>query len=414
MRLAPTANSLPFRFRLINNIGRFLRSTGLDLLHFDEERLCRTAVRQTGLTDFGDDYFRVGLRKLVESLEQEAELNFIGRFGMREAIVQQLANRLKLVEMEKQAPELFQRPLQSPLIVLGIPRSGTTLLHRLLALDPAGRAIPLWELSSPLPAGNGANLLSDSADRAKRLKKMERQVKIRLSLNEDIDKKHFIRADSPEECMFMLGQTFQTMLYWVTAPVYSYAEWYGRQERHKKYQDYRRLLHILQAVDPTKRLTLKAPAHTGAVADILENVPEACIVQTHRDPVACTNSLNSLFATTQSVVTEKHDIKRMAATNLDFLEVEMARNKVGRERFPGKVLDIQYTHLVADAIGAVKKIYDHFELPWTAVFEQAIVEYLAENPKGKHGRHSYNSADCGLTDEIIRERFAPYAIKLLQ
>jgi hypothetical protein len=401
-------STLPPRFRLINSLGRSLRATGLNILPLNEERLCKAAVRQTGLSDFGHDYFREGLRKLCESAEQDANLNIVGRFGLKEAIEQQLANRLKLVEIEKQAPELFQRPLQPPLIVLGFPRSGTTLLHRLLALDPAGRAIPLWELSSPLPEGREAHLLTDSADRAKRLNKMEKQVKIRLSLNEDIDKKHFIRADTPEECMFMLGQTFHTMLYWVTAPVYGYLEWYGRQPRDNKYRDYRKLLHILQAVDPTRRLTLKAPAHTGGLAEIFEMVPEALVIQTHRDPVACANSLNSLLATTQGVVTETLDIQRMAAANLDFLEVELALNKVGREKYPGRVLDIQYDQLVADPIATVRAIYDHFKLPYTAAFEAGIARYLAQNPKGKHGRHNYNSADFGLIDEAIRERFAPY------
>ena len=304
--------------------------------------------------------------------------------------------------MEKQAPELFQRPLIPPLIVLGFPRSGTTLLHRLLALDATSRAIPLWELSSPLPEGRGTHLITDTADRAKRQKKMEVQMKIRLSLSEGLDQKHFIRADSPEECMFMLGQTFHTMLYWVTSPVYSYVEWYGRQPRNKKYADYRRLLHVLQAVDPAKRLTLKAPAHTGGLSELLDNVPEALIVQTQRDVVACTNSLNSLFATTQSVVTESLDVERMAAANLDLMEVELSRNQAGREKYPDRILDIQYTDLVADPINAVRTIYDHFQLPWTADFEQAIHTYMIENPKGKHGHHQYNSADFGLTDEATK------------
>lgn len=364
----------------------------------------KAAQRQAGLSDFGDDYFRVGLRKLVESAENEANLNTIGRYGLREGIVKQLANRLKLVEMEKQAPELFKRPLLPPLIVLGFPRSGTTLLHRLLALDPAGRAIPLWELSAPLPEGRGAHLLTDPADRAKRLKWMEAQMKIRVSLGDDLDQKHFIRADSPEECMFMLGQTFHTMLYWVTAPVYSYVEWYGRQERHKKYADYRRLLQVLQVVDPAKRLVLKAPAHTGGLAELLDMVPEALVVQTHRDPVTCLNSLNSLFATTHRVVTESLDVNRMAAANLELMLVELKRNTAARAKYPGKVFDVHYDSLVEDPLGTVRSVYDYYGLPYTAEFEAAMDCYLAENPKGKHGQHRYNAADFGMTDEYIRER----------
>jgi hypothetical protein len=242
---------------------------------------------------------------------------------------------------------------------------------------------------------------------------MEEQMKIRLSLSEGLDQKHFIRADSPEECMFMLGQTFHTMLYWVTVPVYGYVEWYGRQPRHKKYADYRRLLQVLQAVAPDRRLTLKAPAHTGGLGELLDNVPEALVVQTHRDLVTCTNSLNSLFATTQSVVTPHLDRQRMAAANLTLMEVELARNQAGRERYPDRVFDVHYDRLVADPISTVRQIYGRFQLPWTAEFEQAMTTYLVQNPKSKHGRHHYNSADFGLTDDTIRARFAPYQIENL-
>jgi hypothetical protein len=116
------------------------------------------------------------------------------------------------------------------------------------------------------------------------------------------------------------------------------------------------------------------------------------------------NSLNSLFATTHGVVTEQVDIHRMAEANLKLMIVELTCNAAGRKKYPGQVLDIQYDRLVADPLGTVQGIYDHFKLPWTAEFEAEMSRYLAENPKGKHGRHKYNSADFGMTDEGIRER----------
>ena len=202
----------------------------------------------------------------------------------------------------------------------------------------------------------------------------------------------------------MLGQTFHTMLYWVTAPVYGYVDWYGRQPRDKKYADYRRLLQVLQAVDPAKRLVLKAPAHTGGVGELLEMVPEAMVVQTHRDPVTCFNSLNSLFATTQGVVSEQLDVRQMAAANLELMGVELTRNVTGRKKYSGQVLDVQYEQLVAGPLETVRSIYDHFKLPYTAEFEATMIRYLAKNPKGKHGQHKYSAADFGMTDEEIRER----------
>ena len=146
---------LPLRFRLLNSAGKTLRAAKMPFARFDKEGVRRAAVKETHLTDFGDPYHREGLLRLLESAEEDAGLHLVGRLAFREVIVNSLANRLLLVEARKRAPEVFERPLVPPIVVLGIPRSGTTFLHRLLALDPANRGVPLWDLVRPLPPTDG-------------------------------------------------------------------------------------------------------------------------------------------------------------------------------------------------------------------------------------------------------------------
>ena len=142
---------LPARFRFLNAVGRFLQAVNPPLTRFDEETVCKAAMKQTGLADFGDPHYREGLLRVLESAEDDANLHFIGRLATRDVIISSLASRLLLMEARKRTPDVFQRPLVPPIIILGLPRSGTTLLHRLLAADPMHRAVPLWELLRPLP-----------------------------------------------------------------------------------------------------------------------------------------------------------------------------------------------------------------------------------------------------------------------
>ena len=395
---------LPTRVRFLNAVGRFLQAVNPPLTRFDEETVCKAAMKQTGLADFGDPHYREGLLRVLESAEDDANLHFIGRLATRDVIISGLANRLLLTEARKRTPDVFQRPLVPPIIILGLPRSGTTLLHRLLAADPMHRAVPLWELLRPLPTGSSVN---GSPDRRRQL--VEQRLNSRLKLAPDLDRKHYVRADTPEECMWLLAATFVSVVFWVVAPVYGYLDWYSRQDSVKAYQEYYWLLQVLQAVDPTRRLTLKAPAHTGALAALLQTIPNALLIQTHRNPVTVCNSLNSLFYSLHGSVTERLDLPRMAEANIRLLENDIALNLATRDTYPNTVFDVYYEQLVADPVGTVKGVYDHFGLAWSDVYEQRLHAHVRENPREKYGRHRYASDNFGQTDAAIAKRFVIYS-----
>jgi Sulfotransferase family len=394
--------SLPLRLRVLNTAGKHLGVARLPFVALDEEALVQAAVKATGLTEFGNGSHREGLLRLLESIKNDAALHLSGQLAFREAIVGSLINRLLLIEACKQSPETFRKPLNTPIIVLGLPRSGTTFLHRLLAMDPAHRAVPWWELARPLPDPDS----DEQSDRRRQVfqKKLYRRQKVAP----DFDRKHYTRVDTPEECAWLLASTFLSPLFWGFGPVYSYLEWFKNQDRLQAYHEYRLLLQVLQDVDPTRRLALKAPTHTGAVEALLQTVPGALLIQTHRNPAETTASLTSLFYSLHSLTTERLDVRKMTEAILSLQENQIVRNLAARDTHPGALFDVYYDRLVADPIGTIREIYDHYDLAWSEEFAERMTCYVQQNPRGKHGDHRYAPEDFGQTEVGISERFAAY------
>jgi hypothetical protein len=394
--------SLPLRLRLLNAVGKHLGAARLPVARLDEETLVQAAVKETGLTDFGSSYYRKGLLRLLESLEDDAALHFAGRVANREVIVGSLINRLLLTEACKRTPAVFRRPLKRPIIILGLPRSGTTFLHRLLAMDPVHRAVPWWELARPVPDAHS----DEQSDRRRQV--LQRKLHRRQRAMPDYDRKHYTRVDTPEECIWLLANTFFSPLFWAFAPAYGYLDWYKNQDRLQAYSEYRLLLQVLQAADPTRRLVLKSSTHTGAVEALLQTVPGALLIQTHRNPAEATVSLASLLYSAHNRMTERLDVRRMIEAILGFHEHQIARNLATRNTHPGALFDVYYDRLVADPIGTVRDIYDHYDLAWSDEFAERLNSYVQQNPIGKHGPHRYAPEDFGQTGEAISERFAAY------
>ena len=395
-----STKAFPPPFQLLNTFGKITRAKRLRRFRFEENAVLGEAMHRTGLTDFGDPRFRDGLQVLLASAERDASLHFLGRISLRRSVVESLINRLLLIEAQKRMPEVFDAPLIPPLIVLGLPRSGTTYLHRLLAEDPAHHAPPFWELVQPLP---------QPGERDDRREVIARELAWRKRVAPELDRKHFITADTPEECLFMLGATFEALLFWVLAPVQGYMEWYLAHDHTRKYQEYRAWLQVLQAATPGKRLVMKAPEHTGALAALLRAVPEAQIVQTHRNPVNAYASFNSLIATTHATSSVQPNVKQMAEMNLRLLETEVACNLAARGTNPDVVVhDVWYDELVADPKGTVWRIYERFGLDPSDAYQTRLATYVQEHPRAKHGAHRYALEDYGMSDARVRTCLTVY------
>ncbi|MEM0962421.1 MAG: sulfotransferase [Bacteroidota bacterium] len=368
---------------------------------YDVDRRLERARLPQGTEPFGEAPVRDGLAMLLDDLRQ-APLSPLGARVARDLVGTYLAMRRKTAETIERQTGLLDQSLHPPLIVLGLPRTGTTYLHRLLAEDPAHRAMAMWEWFPVRPVGTPANELQ-SQRRSVRV-----MAWLRSRMDRDIDRKHFIRGDLPEECMWGLGVTFQSLVYWMLAPVYTYAHWYARQSRHQKYVEYRWLLQLLQSTTPDLRLTLKAPAHLDAVDAILTSIPDALLVQTHRDPLACVPSMASLTVSSQQVLVETNNLERVGRTTVDLARVGLERNAEDRAMHPDAVHDVLYDDLVRDPIGTVQAIYERFGLPMTDAFEHRLRAHVAANPKHRRGAHTYDLRDYGLSAGELAELFRGY------
>jgi len=391
--------SLPWPARVVNAAGRALRDHGQELVEFDVPGMLEEARRQAQADDFGEPDFMPALGVLIESAERDASLSLLGRSGLRDAIVNALAQRLLRVRHRRARPNGATSALLPPVIVLGLPRSGTTLLHRLLALAPEARALRYWELRRPLPPPG-------YDDRRAWARSQQRAFKW---LARGLDAKHFSGPEAPEECLFLFDGTLVSVTFWIAAPVYGYLEWYLTQDQRAPYRTYRELLEILQAETPAQRLTLKAPVHTAHVRALRAAIPEAHLVQLHRDPRPALASMNSLFATLHRVVTERVDLERMGHANLNFAATGMERLLDTRETMSdGTIFDVYYADLVADPVGTVRGIRRHFGLSFDAEYESRLAAFVRENPQHKHGAHLYDARDFGLDEQRILTRFERY------
>ncbi len=394
---------------MLNIIHFTLAKQGIRMMTFEdsanssenlEDKFHQDAIRQTGLTDFGDPYYKEGLGELIRSMEKEGIANPTGEVTMHYLIINALIQRLQFIEALKQSPELFQHSLIPPIIIIGLPRTGTTFLHRLLCLDPANRGVPLWELMNPLPVIGGPDL---------RRENIKSPVEPDEKSGSSMDHMHYFSVDDPEECIFLLLLTFVSALYSTIIPVRGYTKWMLSKEHIKAYQEYRSLLKVLQGAKPEHRLTLKAPFHTWNIKTLYTTIPEAIIIQTHRNPVEVCGSVCSVAsAAWDGKIKPDYNLAWLGREQLQNLKAMVASILTFREKNPDVVHDIYYDQFVNDPKSTVKSIYNHFSLPWSSDFEERLETYIIENPKDKHGKHNYSLESFGLNKSIINDQFSDY------
>jgi len=389
--------------RLANGLLRTAGRFGIRPGSLKPAAIVEQAVARTGQEDFGpDDGWREGLEHLCTDFLGPARLSPIGRIAAHRHLVDLLANRLWLEADRKEHPEIAERAIARPLFIVGLPRTGTTLLHMLLAQDPAHRVPEVWEVMHPAPATGSEK--QRKARAARELAWMER-------LAPDLKVMHPLAPELPQECIAIDSHTLQSQEFQTTHTVENYQHWYEHQPLVPVYRFHRRFLQWLDWQRPGTRWVLKAPAHLFGLSALLEVYPDAAIVQTHRDPLQVMASLASLGTTLRAAFSEHVDpvaVGREKARRWgDGLLDAMAARDAGS--LPAKAfLDVGYRNIVADPIATVARIHGHFGLEFSDQAEARMREFLARNPKDKHGRHRYTLEQFGLDPEHERARFAEY------
>jgi hypothetical protein len=392
--------------RAINAAGRLLPRNVFSVLRLDYKKLLQKACESTSLDDFGEDSFRQPLRLLLDSFERDAQLNFIGRICAHSDIYRMLCNRLRLVEDRKRHPGVSDEIVRAPIFITGLPRSGTTLLHALLAQDPDSRAPRVWEVMHPSPPPAAPTYDTDP-----RIEQTEKELRWLKVIMPDFETVHLMNAKLPQECIAITAHSFISNEFESMYHVWSYRSWLDKTDKRGAYEFHKQFLQHLQWRCPGSHWVLKAPSHLLALDALMQVYPDARIIMTHRDPLKVMASCASFSEVLRGPFTVPIDRMKLGP-EIQRRWVEGAGLAVKFHQhngnLGGRLLDVQYSDLVREPMSVVRSIYRQYDMELTGKAETAMQAFLSENPKDKKGTHRYSLEDYGLNPEAERRSFGFY------
>ena len=375
---------------------------------FSAETLLEEAAnRSDGLSDLGNGPFVEPMERFIDSLRIEGALNDVGRLIAQERIVGHIVNRLHYVADRKRFPEIREQEIVKPVFIIGMPRTGTTILHDIMAQDPATRAPMTWEVMFPSPPPATASFQTDP------------RIEACAATFPDIDAMipgfkamHPMGALLTQECVTMMGETMCTPLFHCQFRVPSYQDWVDREaDWSHVYRFHKKQLQHLQSHHQGERWVLKTGAHLWGLEHLLATYPDARIVFTHRDPVDSMTSYASLTSLVRSMGSDQVDRVEVAQDWTARLRKAVEHGLQVREsgHYPEAVFyDVQFGDFIKDQFSVVEKIYQAFDLSMSARAAENMRAFIDDNPKGKHGDHRYTPEEFGVDPTRVREEFAPY------
>jgi len=405
-RAGQRVSALPLPVRLLNLAGRGANAIGLHPVSLELEALLRQAQTNTGLSDFGGDAFYRPLALLLDSLEKQANLTLLGRMIARSDLLRTLENRLRLADLFTHHPDIADQPIPRPIFVVGPPRTGTTIFHDLLVMDPDNRVPLSWETARPLPPPETATYDTDP-----RIAQLQAELDRVDSLVPEFKKMHPMGAQRAQECVAITAHDFTSMIYHVQFNVPDYDRWVLDCDMRSALQWHRRFLQVLQWRAPGKRWALKSPQHMWHLDQVHREYPDALFVQTHRDPVQVLVSMSNLAATLRRLASDQVSLpaiaRYFARALADGYRKTVAYRKSGL--LPDdQVVDLYFSDFIDDQVGTVRRAYRHFGLELADSSARAMQSFLDANPADKHGKHVYKLADTGMEEGELRELFAEY------
>jgi hypothetical protein len=378
------------------------------MTNFDRDvLLAEGQERAGGLTELGPGQFLEGLDCFVDSLNNDARLNDVGRFIAEQRVLLHVKNRLEYVRDRKRYPEIAQVDVVKPVFIVGLPRTGTTILHDILNQDPANRAPLTWELMFPSPPPEAAVGNDDP-----RVEACQATIPSGDYQSTMFKAMHPMGATLSQECVVMMGEAMCTPLFHNQFRVPSYQDWVDDAADYSAVYDFhRRQLQHLWWHKPGSRWMLKTGAHMWGLAQLLETYPDARIVFTHRDPVKSLTSYASLTALVRSRGSDEVDPFEIAADWTARLKMVLERTMAVRathDYSDAVFYDMYFSDFAADQFVEIEKIYDALDLPMSGVGADAMRAYIADHPKGKDGIHRYRPDEYGVEPAYVRKEFSPY------
>ena len=397
----------PFGVKVINSVGRAANAMGMQPIALDEDSLINRAIKKAGSSDFGGDGFREGLRRFLASAESEAELTLLGRVMVQGYVTDNLVNRLKLTEWRKQHDAVAKEKIVAPLFIVGLPRTGTTILHGLLEQDPTNRSPLSWEVQFPVPPATPETWETDP-----RIAEHQKILDQLFKLVPGFAAMHPMGATMPQECVAVFTMCFMSEQLQVQFNVPSYQAWLDEQDMRPTYEFHRHFLqHAQSGGVQGGRWVLKSPAHLHLIETLLDVFPDARIVHTHRDPIKVCASVASLTATLRGASTDAIDLHEIGRQQLDWWAKLIGRSLEQRRRLRHKseqFFDVKMSETVSDPLDVVRRMYAHFDYPLTDEVEARMLAFMKENTRDKHGSHTYTPEDFGIDPEHDRAPFQEY------
>ncbi len=382
----------------------------MDDSNFDADAVVADAQAVDGLKDFGDDSYREPLEKLLWSLQYEAQLNAIGKSVLRQRVVDILATRLRVQSYLSRYPEILEEQIEAPLVIVGLPRTGTTMLHRTIAADHRMYA-PLWyEVRFPCPALDWD--FTAAGDR--RITEAKAEMQAMVDGNPELLAIHPMDAMGPDEDIMLLEQSFYSFNIQAFANIPSFDQWIESQDHTPGYRYFKVLLQFLQwqkkrSGQQGQRWVLKAPHHLHYMDLVFKVFPDAKVVQSHRDPLETIPSLASLIAGMWVIYSDEADPKEVgrqwAGKFARGMRHTMAvREQLGDERF----LDLWFSDTVSQPLQEIRKIYDFLDMELTEEARAEMARWQDFNRRELRPPHEYTLAQFGFSEEGLEQQFRAY------
>lgn len=370
-------------------------------LPFVLDALEEQAAAETGLEDFGDDLYREPYTVLLRALDTEAGLGPLGRLSVHGQLVQFLKNRLLIVDYLARHPDARAIAIDRPIVIAGLPRTGTTHLHNLMAADPNLRSLPYWESLEPVPP---LDEQGHSFDVDPRWQRCASALAMQDHVVPHMRRMHDMYPDHVHEEIQLLAIAGSTMLFDCFAPMPSWREWYKASDQTPFYEWTRQALQVLQHQRGPQRWVLKSPQHLEQFGPLLATFPDAYVVVTHRDPVSITASFCTMVTYTARVSQEQVDPSRFGRYWAQVIEDFLRAAVDDRDLLPDtQSYDLRFDDFMADDVAAVAEIYARAAQPFTTEVRAAMDAFMAGHPRGKWGAVHYDLADFGL-DRTERAR----------
>jgi len=390
--------------RALNAVGNAIKRLGREVPSLDPAGVVRAATKKAGCHDLGSYSYEEPLEVFLASCEAEAELTTFGRILVTKMLAAALTNRIELHRWSLDHPAVAKETIDSPWIIVGLPRTGTSLLSMLLGLDPMARPLRQWEAAHLIPPPT-----LEGAEEDPRIALTAKELDGLMKLNPPLKAMHPFGATLAQECVSLFMYDVRTLALETQAHVPTYARWLEQADMAPAYAQHKLALQALQSAQPTERWILKTPNHLWHLDALLAAYPDARIIWTHRDPGPVVTSLASLANAGQRPLTSRADPRPAAEEWKRKCAFALSSAVAYDEKTAdGWCQHLSYDSLVADPVAAVRALYGTFGDEVSGLHARRMEAFLEQRPQDAFGHHRYDPADFGWTYAGLAEEFADY------